>query len=342
MEAKRQALVALLLLLTGCSRQEAVVEAHARGRILPAQPPLGLPPLPDQARKNVTQEVVELGRRLFFEKRLSADGSIACAECHQPDHGFAEPRKVSLGVKNALGNRNAPSLWNAAYGTAFFWDGRAESLEEQALGPMESAAEMGQPHAAAIAKLRKDPQYATAFDAAFGPGGITRERLLAAIAAYERTLLSGDSPFDRFYVRKEQSSLGSEAQRGWQVFRGKGRCVTCHLVSSEGALFTDGGFHNLGVGLDAEGNLRDVGRFTVTHKETDKGAFKTPSLRNVATTAPYMHDGSLKSLREVVDFYVGGGNANDFLDDRIRPLDLTGQERTDLVKFLESLTGNRN
>jgi cytochrome c peroxidase len=343
MEAK-QAVIGILLLFTGCSQREAVVEARARGAIYDWTVPLGLPPLPPEARVNTTRETVALGERLFHEKRLSKDNTVACATCHRPDTEFAERQRVSIGVQGAPGRRNAPSAWNAVYAAALFWDGRAANLEQQALGPMESAAEMNQPHLVSIRKLAADSSYAAQFDAAFGPGGITKERILAAIAAYERTLLSGNSAFDRFFFGKDDGkddgAWNESARRGWDVFRTKGRCVLCHTVAANGALFTDGLFHNLGVGLDAEGNLRDLGRYEVTKRDGDQGAFKTPSLRNVARTAPYMHDGSLKSLREVVDFYVGGGNANDWLDARLQPLDLSGREREDLVRFLESLTGS--
>jgi cytochrome c peroxidase len=301
---------------------------------------LGLPPVPFPADNPPTQETIELGRALFSSKRLSKDGTIACASCHDPQRGFADPRRVSEGVAGAKGNRQAPPALNAAFWKAQFWDGRAASLEEQAKGPIQNSLEMA--HTAAGVERDAAREFAPLFAKAFGDPAVTLERIARAIAAYERTLVSGNSPFDRYLYGGDRQALSAAAIRGLDVFRvpEKGNCAACHLVGKEHALLTDGQFHNLGAGMNAEGELTDAGRYKVTQRERDRGAFKTPSLRNVALTAPYMHDGSLKTLKEVVVFYVGGGNANPQRDPLLHPLThLTRQDREDLVAFLEALTG---
>jgi cytochrome c peroxidase len=228
------------------------------------------------------------------------------------------------------------------YNRLQFWDGRAESLEAQVSGPMLNSVEMGHTLEGVLQGCSNDPELPKMFERAFGPGPPTMDKIMKAIASFERTLVSGNSAFDRFFYGGEEHALTVQAQRGLEVFRNprKGNCVVCHTIEDKYALFTDHKFHNLGVGLDPEGNIKDAGRYTQTRRPGDQGAFRTPSLRNVAQTAPYMHDGSLKTLKEVVDFYVGGGSSNEFLDPEIKPLThLTRQEREDLVAFLESLTG---
>jgi cytochrome c peroxidase len=300
---------------------------------------LGLPPVP-VPNDPPTAESIALGRALFSSKRLSKDGTIACASCHDPQRGFADPRRFSEGVGGAKGKRQAPPVLNAAFAPVQFWDGRAPSLEEQAKGPIQNALEMA--HTAEGVERDVAREFAPLFARAFGDPAVTLERIARALADYERTLVSGHSPFDRYAFGGDARALSPGALRGLAVFRDpeQGNCAACHRIGERHALFTDGQFHNLGVGMNAEGELTDAGRYEVTKRDRDRGAFKTPSLRNVALTAPYMHDGSLKTLKEVVDFYVGGGNANPQRDPLLRPLtDLTKRDREDLVAFLEALTG---
>jgi cytochrome c peroxidase len=292
-------------------------------------------------------ETIALGEKLFFSPLLSVDGSVSCATCHNPAKGFADGRAVSIGVAGKKGRRNAPTVRNAAYNTLQFWDGRAESLEAQALGPMLSSIEMAHTLKGIEQRCNDDPELRRMFEAAFGgtpPGQspVTMARVTHALASYERTLLCANSPFDRYQYGGDKSAMGASAERGLALFRDpqKGNCTACHTIGSHYALFTDNQFHNLGVGMNPEGELTDLGRYLITSREADRGAFRTPSLRNVAETAPYMHDGSLNTLKDVVDFYVGGGNGNPHLDQEIKPLTyLTKQDRADLVAFLEALTG---
>ena len=246
-----------------------------------------------------------------------------------------------MGVRQRTGGRNAPTVLNAAYSARQFWDGRAANLEEQAGGPIANPIEMNLPHGECVRRLNGNAEYRALFAKAFGEGEITMGHVRKAIAAYERTVIAGNSAFDRYYYGGDKTAMTEAAVRGFGIFMGreKGNCAACHLAGEKSALFSDGLFHNIGAGLNAEGDLTDLGRYAETRNEADKGAFKTPSLRNVAQTGPYMHDGSLKTLRNVVDFYVGGGSSNAYLDKRIKALTLTGREREDLVEFLNSLTG---
>jgi cytochrome c peroxidase len=292
--------------------------------------PLGLGPRPPAADNPLTTARVALGRRLFFDPILSADGTVACATCHRPDHGFASPEARPQGVGNRVAPRNAPTLFNRAYGKAFFWDGRAASLEEQALEPIANPAEMGSSVADAVARLRADAAYKARFAAAFDDG-VTAANLGKALAGFERVLLRGDSPIDRFRQRGERDAMTAAERHGLWLYESKGQCWRCH----SGPNFTDEGFHNTGVGWGR--SPPDLGRHAVTGKDADRGKFKTPTLRGVGLTAPYMHDGSLRSLEEVVEFYDRGGGANPNLDPAVRPLGLTGDERRDLVAFLKAL-----
>lgn len=297
--------------------------------------------MPVPADNPPTAETIALGRRLYYDTALSIDGSIACASCHRPDAGFADPDQFSSGVGGQKGGRQAPTVINTAYFTTQFWDGRAASLEEQALGPIANPIEMAHTLEAVQKELSEDESYVADFEKAFGTGGVTLDRLKKSIASFERTVLSGNSAFDRFMYGGEADALSEAAQRGLEVFRNpeKANCEVCHSMEEDHALFTDDKFHNLGVGANIDGTLADQGRFAVTNKEADRGAFKTPGLRNIAETAPYMHDGSLKTLKEVIDFYIGAGNSNDWRDKDLKELDhLSGQERTDLEEFLKSLT----
>lgn len=346
-------LLAMLVVLTVLSCTKT--EQKAPGQVLrsekgPARPigkpvslasPLGLPQMEIPADNPPTADTIALGRRLFYETKLSADHSIACASCHNAKFGFSDGQKTSLGVGGNRGKRNAPSIWNAGYSALQFWDGRASSLEDQAAGPIANPGEMKMPHDVAVKMLSSDGEYQAFFERAFGPGEITILKVQNAIASFERTVVSGNSPFDRFYFGGDKGAMSASAIRGLAVFRdaGKGNCVVCHTIGEKDALFTDKKFHNLGVGVDATGELSDLGRFEQTGREADRGAFKTPSLRNVAQNGPYMHDGSLKNLKEVVGFYAGGGTSNPALDANIKPLSLSAQDRLDLIAFLEALSG---
>ena len=304
--------------------------------------PLGLPPVPIPANNPPTTATIALGRRLFYDTRLSEGNRISCATCHNPALAFSDPRPRSIGASGKFGTRNAPTVLNAAYFTTQFWDGRVPSLEEQALGPMANPVEMNQAHDISVEKINAGASYRQQFQEAFGPGRATIAKITMALASFERTLLSGDSPFDRYEYGGDKYAMSPAAIRGLAVFRdkNKGNCTACHTIGEKYALFSDNKFHNLGVGLDAEGNIVDNGRYVVTKVTGDEGSFRTPTLRDVALTAPYMHDGSEKTLKDVIDFYVGGGSSNPYLDKEIKPLNLTSQERADLVAFLESLTGN--
>lgn len=255
---------------------------------------------------------------------------------------FADGQRFSRGASGQMGVRNALTILNAAYYPVDFWDGRAVNLEAQSGMPMANPIEMNQPHEVSVSKLNAIPAYRQQFAKAFGPGPVTIEKVEKAIASFERTLLSGNSPFDRYLYGGEKTAMSPSAIRGLAIFRDKdrGNCVTCHTIGDKYALLADGKFHNIGVGVDPNtGELLDLGRYVVTKIEADKGSFRTPTLRNIAKTAPYMHDGSEKSLKDVVDYYVGGGNSNQYLDKEIHPLTLSAQDRADLVAFLDSLTG---
>lgn len=290
------------------------------------------PPMPGQNLG--TKAKVALGKTLFFDPRLSRNGSISCAFCHVPTAGYADPKPVSLGVGNKRGGRNAPSVLNAAYFPVEFWDGRASSLEEQAIGPLGNPVEMANPdYNALVQRLRKIRYYRVAFYKVYG-GAVSIDRIAQSIAAFERTLVTPGSPYDK-YLMGDKNALSDPQKRGLAIFKGKGRCVLCH----NGALLSDLSYHNLGV--PQVGPLAvDVGRYAVTHDPADKGRFRTPTLRNIALTAPYMHDGVFRSLNQVVDFYDKGGGTTRFSKDPlIMPLHLTGQEKADLVSFLKSLSG---
>ncbi len=290
-----------------------------------------------------TPQRVRLGRWLFFDKRLSADNTISCATCHKPENGFSETTPVSTGIGGQKGGRKAPSFTNQAWASLphFFWDGRAGSLEEQAGGPMINPIEMGhENHELVVAKLAAIKGYAKYFKEAFGTEQVTIERITKAIADYERTRMSGNSAWDRWRAG-DKDAVSDDAKKGHLLFFGNAFCNNCHL----GPNFTDSKFHNLGVGWDPETKtFADPGRYAVTKDEADTGAFKTPSLRDVSKRAPYMHDGSIKTLRETVQLYSKGGEPNPYLDRKIdrrfaERLDLSEEQITQLVKFMESLDG---
>jgi len=299
--------------------------------------PLGVdePVIPEA--NPLTPEKVALGQQLFFDPRLSADDTVSCATCHDPRKGFSNGERVGIGIRGQRGKRNVPTVLNAALNDFYFWDGRAASLEEQALGPMQSPLEMGQSHKATVAKLRGLKGYRAQFARIFGTEAFTIREVAAAIASFERTLLTGNSPFDRYKFGGEAGALTAAEERGFGLFREKARCVKCHLVDEFSAPFTDNRFHNLGVGTD--GPAPDVGRFAVSKEPKDRGKFKTPTLRNVSQTAPYMHDGRFATLEEVLDFYDKGGIRNPNLDPDVAPLGLTAAEKADLLAFLRALDG---
>ncbi|WP_213804046.1 cytochrome c peroxidase [Granulicella sp. dw_53] len=331
-------ILGFLGLLGGC---KSPVSERPIGTAVEIKPPLGLPPVPIPPDNPPTKETIALGRRLFYDVRLSKDNSLACASCHNPTLGFTDGQQISRGVGGMGGVRNAPTVANTAYLPLQFWDGRAVSLEEQAASPIADPVEMNQTHEVSVSKLGSDPKYQSMFRDAFGSKQITIGRVEKALASFERTILSGDSAFDRYAFGGDKSALTQAQIRGLALFKDpqKGNCATCHTIDRTYALFTDGKFHNIGEGVGDEDTFKDVGRYHETRRETDQGAFKTPTLRNVANTAPYMHDGALKTLKQVVDFYAGGGNSNPYLDKEIRVIQLSGQERSDLMEFLKSLTG---
>lgn len=282
----------------------------------------------------LTKEKVELGKLLFFDTRLSANDTIACASCHVPSLAFTDGQPVSTGIHGQKGGRSAPTAINRVFSSAQFWDGRAATLEEQSVGPFANPIEHGfKDHDELVAKAKSIAGYQPLFERAFGSPDITTDLIGRAIASFQRTLLSGNSAYDRFTQANEEQALSANAQNGLRVFLGKGQCLRCHF----GFNFTDEQYHNLGVGSNKKES--DAGRQAVTKKAEDTGAFKTPTLREIANTAPYMHDGSLATLREVVDFYDQGGIPNAYLDPVIKPLKLTEQEKKDLVEFMKSLNG---
>jgi cytochrome c peroxidase len=294
--------------------------------------PLGLSSLlPVPADNPLTRAKSDLGRRLFFDQRLSRDGSISCASCHDPVRHFTDGRALPVGIDAQKGRRNVPTLVNSAYREPLFWDGRSATLEEQALLPLTDPREMGHTLEAVVAWLASDDAYRAAFQRVFGSEQITPRQIAQALAGYQRTLVAANSPYDRYLWLNEESALSPAARRGLELFQGKARCAHCH----EGPLFTDGQFHNTGVSWGIP--PLDWGRFEHTGNEQDRGKFKTPTLRDVTLTAPYMHNGSLETLLDVVEFYNQGGRANPFLSPAIRPLELSEPEKASLVEFLQSL-----
>lgn len=289
--------------------------------------PAGLPEVPHPKNNLPTEAKIELGKQLYFDKRLSSDNTVSCASCHDPEKGWSNGEAVATGVGGQKGGRSAPTIINSAYTKLHFWDGRAESLEDQALGPIENPIEMNLKLEEALDRLNKISGYKSQFQAVFGTDA-TKDSLAQAIAAYERTVLSGDAPYDRFKAG-QKDALSESAQRGRKLFFGKGVCSACHT----GASFSDQAFHNVGVGMDKP--QPDKGRQAISGLEGDTGSFKTPTLREIDRSAPYMHDGSLKTLEDVVEHYNKGGIDNPYLDEEIFPLKLTDQEKKDLVTFLK-------
>ena len=340
-----------------------------------AAPPLGLPPVPIPADNPQTPEKIALGDKLFHDKRFSTTGEVNCATCHDKNKAFTDLLPVSEGINKLKGTRNAPTVINAAYMRSQFWDGREPTMEEQSAQPFVNPIEMGlENHDPILQIIRSDPQYVELFKKAFGKTGnrITMEEVKKAIAAFERTIVAGDSPFDRYQYGGDKKAMSPAAIRGLEVYRGQGRCVSCHVIEETQALFTNNRFHNIGVGfakmadneaavakafleskkkgasVDVEvltkEDSSELGRFAISEKIQDLGGFKTSTLRNIDKTAPYMHDGSLETLEDVVKFYNNGGRLEEtdpispFLDGGIRPLNLSEEQKLDLVEFLKALT----
>jgi cytochrome c peroxidase len=348
-----------LLLVKSAINTDATARAASDGNLT-----TGLPVHATSLNSSQAAGRAPLGRRLFFDIRLSRDGSISCASCHMPEKAFSDGRRVSRGIGGQDGTRNTPSLLNVAYNLTEFWDGRRPSLEAQALDPLTNPLEHGlRDDAELLDRIRSDPTYIAEFRTAFGVDGtsITSDHVASALASYERTLLAGDSPFDRFVYKHHRTAIDASAERGLAIFRGAAQCSSCHIIGQESALFTDNQFHSVDVGMPriasrlaaltkrvvetrnagaridaailSDPDIAELGRFVVTFDPADIGKFRTPSLRNVALTAPYMHDGSVPTLEEAVEreLYV-------HTDQSGRPLILTPQEKADLVSFLKSLT----
>lgn len=332
--------------------------------------PLGLPsPLPVPEDNPQTPEKIALGRRLFFDRRLSPNDTMSCAMCHLPTQGFTvNETRLAVGINGQTTKRNPPTLYNVAYQRRLFHDGREFTLEDQIISPLTNPVEMGNPSMGYVVdKVRRLPGYQEQFQQAFG-ADVSVVTLGKALAAYQRTLLSGNSPFDRWYFGGDQAAVSDEVKAGFKIFTGKGQCSACHSVSKEGALFTGQGFHNTGVAqlklipektiaVDLGGGLivhmprtqideilllpsKDLGRYEITLDPTDLWRYKTPSLRNVALTAPYMHNGVLLTLEEVIDYYDRGGTGAEGQDPRVSPLHLKQAEKRALLALLQSFTGD--
>ncbi|MBI4484202.1 MAG: c-type cytochrome [Acidobacteria bacterium] len=323
-------LAATFLFLTCRRAEEPQVVTKAPPPPFELNPPRGLEEVPVPPDNPMTAEKVALGKQLYFDKRLSADGTVACADCHSPQFAFTDGNPVSAGIRGQKGGRSAPTVINRAYGKSQFWDGRAATLEQQALGPIQNPIEMGHTLEGMVRGIQGIEVYRAQLQKVFG--SLTAENVAKAIAAYERTVLSGNAPIDRFNLGDE-NALSESAKRGVELFGGKARCGVCHT----GPNFTDELFHNLGVGMNRKDP--DLGRYAVTKEESDRGKFKTPTLREIVATAPYMHDGSQRTLQEVVDFYDKGGEKNAYLDKDIKPLGLTRRDKQDLIEFLKALSG---
>ncbi|MEM8501368.1 MAG: cytochrome c peroxidase [Pseudomonadota bacterium] len=336
------------------------------------KPGLGLPVLPRSELKNLTKDKIELGRTLFFDRRLSLNNTFSCAMCHVPEQGFASNElATAVGFEGRTVRRNAPSLYNAALLPSLFHDARETSLEQQIWAPLLARNEMANPSVGfVIDKIKNDPDYVKDFETSFGKDQITMQTVGEAFASYQRTLLSANSPFDRWYFAKDDNAVSESAKRGFELFLGKASCVSCHSIGERSALFTDSLLHNTGIGyarsmytqpasrkvllapgvwIDVDTSAiadasepipSDLGRYEITQNPIDRWKYRTAGLRNIALSAPYMHDGSLATLKDVLDFYNRGGEANPLLDPLMRPLDLSQGELNDLLAFLLSLTGD--
>jgi cytochrome c peroxidase len=303
----------------------AVAAADKRDYLRPAEVPV-------PANNAMTPARIELGRALFFDPRLSDSNWISCATCHHPGLGWSDGLPTGVGHNMQILSRATPTILNSAYNQFQFWDGRARTLEEQALGPIQAAGEMNQNISGLIAELRNISGYKAMFEAAYPGEGISKETIGKAIASFERTVVSSESPFDR-WIKGDEKAISEAAKRGFELFEGKARCSICH----SGFNFSDNGFHNIGITQKGE---PDLGRYALRKVRVLRGAFKTPTLRDVALTAPYMHNGVYATLEEVVEHYDRGGDVKKDLSANIMPLHLSSQEKEDLVAFMKSLTGD--
>jgi len=290
-----------------------------------------LPPVDSPPGSPTSSLKIHLGKELYFDPRLSADNTVSCASCHNPALGWSDSGPTSSGIHGRLGGRRSPPVSNAAYNPLQFWDGRASSLEEQAKGPIQNPIEMGNTHKAMIKTVANIRGYANEFKAVYGEGPITVQQVADAIAAFERTVVTTDSLFDRF-VRGDRQVLTALEKKGLEIFNGKGHCTACHW----GPNFSDGRFHNLGVPAKDPKNP-DVGRYAITKNPRDMGAFKTPTVRDAALRPPYLHDGSERSLESLIDFYNRGGGKDPNLDPLMVPLGLSQHEKKALVAFIKAL-----
>jgi len=335
------------------------------------QPPLGLPSVPLPADNPISKAKIALGRKLFYDRRLSLNNTFSCAMCHIPEQGFSSNEmKTAVGIEGRSVRRNSPTLYNVAYASRLFHDGRENTLEQQIWGPLLAHNEMGNPSVGTVInKIKSLPNYQDLFERVFGKGP-NMMTIGQAIASYERSLNSANSAFDRWYFGKQQNAMSASGKRGFQLFNGKAGCSACHTINQSYALFTDNQMHNTGIGyrdsmqttpaeykvqvspgvfVEVDGNYlavitkpkaHDLGRYEITQSPEDRWKYKTPSLRNIALTAPYMHNGSISGLKAVIKFYNQGGVANENLDSLIKPLHLSETEIDDLVEFLKSLSGS--
>ncbi|MBM3795335.1 MAG: cytochrome-c peroxidase [Acidobacteria bacterium] len=301
----------VLCLACGCKTLESLGKLdpfhQSRPPLQPNRPvvivvPVGLPRIEYPVMDPPSEAGLELERKLFYDKSLSADGQVSCGSCHNPRYAFSDNRSIAIGVGFKKHRRHTPSLFNVVYLKSFFWDGRTPTIETQAVEPFLNPEEMELAEQELLKRLNDNSIYQDLFERTFGPGPISLLKVGRAIATFERTILSGHSLFDKFNSLGNRRALSGSAARGLDLFVNRARCAVCHQVGKEYALFTDGLFHNLGVGVTAKGELRDLGRYEVTRNDADRGAFKTPTLRNITQTRPYMHDGSIESLADVIEF----------------------------------------
>jgi cytochrome c peroxidase len=324
-------LIAAAGLVWGLGDQQAPPITQVNVQVLGPQPLGPLPPVVAPPGNPPSSAKIRLGKELYFDPRLSADGTISCATCHNPAFGWSDEGPTSKGIHGQMGGRRAPPVSNAAYSPLQFWDGRSPSLEDQAKGPIQNPIEMGNTHQAMIQTVSAISAYEAEFKAVFGEGPITVDQVAEAIAAFERTVVTTDSRFDR-YARGDHKALTPLEKEGLEIFNGKGHCTGCHW----GPYFSDGRFHNIGVPQKDPKNP-DLGRYVVTKDPRDKGAFKTPTVRDAARRAPYLHDGSEKTLESLIDFYNRGGGKDPNLDPLMVPLGLSKHEKAALVAFIKSL-----
>lgn len=335
-------------------------------------PPLGLPAIKEPENNPLTRKKISLGRKLFFDRRLSLNDTFSCAMCHIPEQGFSSNElATAVGIEGRSVRRNSPTIYNIAYANILFHDGREFNLEQQIWGPLLAKNEMGNPSVGhVIRKIQRLKDYKGLFEEAFDGKKVSMETLGMAFASYQRTLVSGNSAFDRWFYAYEKNALSESAKRGFQLFNGKAGCSSCHIIKESHALFTDNLLHNTGIGFKESMGIRpekervqlapgifvdvdsdvirrvgnalpaDVGQYEVTENPAHRWKYKTPSLRNISLTAPYMHNGKFSSLLEVVEFYNQGGVPNKLLDRRIKPLHLSEVQKKDLVNFLQALTGS--